>query len=46
MRGQAKHFKMAGLSVADLLKNYGMLLDELRQRKIIRSANNPLSDYA
>lgn len=46
MAKREKNFDVSALSVADLLKNYGMLLDELRQRKIVRSANNPLSDYA
>jgi hypothetical protein len=29
-----------------LLKAYGSILDELRRREIVRSSNNPLSDYA
>jgi len=33
-------------TTAELLADYGALLDELRSRDIIRSANNPLSDYA
>jgi hypothetical protein len=34
------------LPVASLLSAYGDLLDELRRREVIRSTNNPLSDYA
>jgi hypothetical protein len=30
----------------DLLKLYDNLMEELRQRNIIRSSNNPVSDYA
>jgi hypothetical protein len=33
-------------TTAELLKSYGALLDELRRRGIVRSSNNPLSDYA
>jgi hypothetical protein len=33
-------------TVAQLLSDYASILDELRDRKIIRSSNNPLSDYA
>jgi hypothetical protein len=34
------------LSVSELLSSYGVILDELRRRDIVRSSNNPLSDYA
>lgn len=34
------------LTPAQLLRTYGAVLDELRRRKIVRSSNNPLSDYA
>lgn len=34
------------LSVIDLLRTHGAILDELRLRNIVRSANNPVSDLA
>ena len=34
------------LDTSGLLKLYGMLMEKLRERKIIRSSNNPVSDYA
>jgi hypothetical protein len=34
------------LTVSELLSNYGAIVEELRRRKIVRSLNNPLSDYA
>jgi hypothetical protein len=34
------------LTVSELLSAYGAILDELRRREIVRSSNNPLSDYA
>ena len=34
------------LSIADLLRSHSEILDELRTRLIIRSANNPTGDYA
>ncbi len=37
---------LADVPVSDLLAGYGALLDELRRREIVRSSNNPLSDYA
>jgi hypothetical protein len=33
-------------TVAQLLSDYASILDELRDRQIVRSVNNPLSDYA
>lgn len=33
-------------SVPELLSGYGVILDELKRREIVRSANSPLSDYA
>jgi hypothetical protein len=33
-------------TTAELLSDYGALLDELRRHGIVRSGNNPLSDYA
>jgi hypothetical protein len=38
--------EMQSLTVVDLLSTYGAILDELRRREIVRSSNNPLSDYA
>lgn len=35
-----------GLSVRDLLNTHSAVLDELRRRGIVRSANNPTGDYA
>ena len=46
MPKQAKRFNAEASTVAELLKTYSALLDELRRRKIVRSANNPLSNYA
>jgi hypothetical protein len=34
------------LSDSQLLSGYGAILVELRRREIVRSSNNPLSDYA
>ena len=34
------------VSVSDLLADYAAILEELRRRDIVRSSNNPLSDYA
>jgi hypothetical protein len=45
-KAKTKRIDVSALSVAELLQNYGAILDELRHRKIVRSANNPLSDYA
>ncbi|HVB67049.1 MAG TPA: hypothetical protein VNE67_04225 [Acetobacteraceae bacterium] len=39
-------FGVENLTVAELLSEYGAILDELRRRRIVRSSNNPLSDYA
>jgi hypothetical protein len=33
-------------TVQELFTGFGTIMDELRRRQIIRSANNPLSDYA
>jgi hypothetical protein len=33
-------------TVGQLLAEYGGILDELRRREIVRTTNNPLSDYA
>ena len=37
---------LSDLSVAELLAGYAAHMAELRVRKIVRSANNPLADYA
>ncbi|WP_072394243.1 hypothetical protein [Hyphomicrobium sp. CS1GBMeth3] len=37
---------VSSLTVIDLLKTYGAVLDELRRREIVRSTNNPVSDLA
>lgn len=37
---------LKNLKKRDLLQLYGRLMEELRQRKLIRSSNNPVSDYA
>lgn len=36
----------ASLSTLELLRAYGTILDELRRRDVVRSANSPISDYA
>ena len=35
-----------GLADEELLHLYGRLMEELRQRELVRSSNNPVSDYA
>jgi hypothetical protein len=35
-----------GFEDEELLQLYGRLMEELRQRKLIRSSNTPVSDYA
>ncbi|PPC99401.1 MAG: hypothetical protein CTY31_10660 [Hyphomicrobium sp.] len=37
---------VSSLSVMDLLRAHGAVLDELRRREVVRSANNPVSDLA
>ena len=34
------------LTVPELLTTHGAILEELRRREIVRSANNPISDLA
>jgi hypothetical protein len=34
------------LTTLELLRTHGAVLDELRRREILRSANSPISDYA
>lgn len=43
---QVKTDALKSLTVAELLCLYGEVLDELRGRQVVRSSNNPLSDYA
>lgn len=38
--------EFVSLTTIQLLETYGALMEELRRRKIVRSSNNPLSDYA
>lgn len=38
--------KVQTFTVAELLAGHGIILDELRRREVVRSANSPLSDYA
>jgi hypothetical protein len=35
-----------GLTIAELLKAHGAVLDELKRRGVVRSKNNPTGDYA
>src|SRR5262245_61552067 len=42
----APRIDVAGCTVPELLAGYGAILDELRRRDIVRSSNNPVSDYA
>jgi hypothetical protein len=37
---------LEGLTVVELLKSYGAVMDELRRRDIVHSANSPISDLA
>lgn len=37
---------LQNLENSELLRLYGSLMEELRRRKLIRSSNNPVSDYA
>ena len=39
-------FNVQSFTVSELLSAYGAILDELRRREVVRSANSPLSDYA
>jgi len=46
MNSNSSCLDVQNLTVSDLLSGYGAILDELRRREIVRSSNNPLSDYA
>lgn len=37
---------LRSLNEMELLQLYSRLMEELRQRKLVRSSNNPVSDYA
>ena len=37
---------VSNASVRDLLTLYGQIMDELRDRKVVRTANSPVGDYA
>jgi len=37
---------MATTRTSDLFKQYALKMDELKERGVIRTANNPVSDYA
>lgn len=39
-------FDVKNLEEKELLELYGKLMEELRRRKLVRSSNNPVSDYA
>lgn len=38
--------EMQTLTTLELLRTHGAILDELRRRDVVRSANSPISDYA
>jgi hypothetical protein len=44
--GNPTMIPLSNLSVAQLLAGYAAYMAELRDREIVRSANNPLADYA
>jgi len=44
--GCEKMIDLENLENTDLLELYGRLMEELRQRRLVRSSNNPVSDYA
>ncbi len=39
-------FELESLSTQDLLQHYSRILDELRLRKVVRTSNSPIGDYA
>ncbi len=39
-------FELESLSTPELLQRYSQILDELRARKVIRTSNSPIGDYA
>lgn len=39
-------FDVRAASVGKLLAGYGAILEQLREREIVRSSNNPVSDYS
>jgi len=43
---RAPPLDLQSLSVSDLLSFYSRIVEELRQRKVTRTSNNPVADYA
>lgn len=41
-----RHDIVSNASVRDLLTLYGQIIDELRDRRVVRTANSPVGDYA
>jgi hypothetical protein len=39
-------FELESLSTPELLQHYSRILDELRARKVVRTSNSPIGDYA
>jgi hypothetical protein len=39
-------FESKSLTVSELLNHYTLILDELRERGVVRTANSPIGDYA
>jgi hypothetical protein len=37
---------LKALSTSDLLRHFANILDELKQRNVVRTRNNPVADYA
>lgn len=40
------HLDLDGFAVRDLLRSYARILEELRARDVVKTANNPVADYA
>ena len=38
--------ELEGLSNEELIRQFGVVMDELERREIVRSANNPIADIA
>jgi len=39
-------FDIKSFTTTELLQYYGQIIDELRTRKVVRTANSPIGDYA
>ena len=39
-------FELKSLTVSQLLNHYTLILDELHERGVVRTANSPIGDYA